>query len=84
MESDFQQIKSLGLNHVRLPVGFWSIVGNSSEPYPVGAYPYVKKAVDWAKKYGLRVIIDIHGAPGSQNGYDKYDSSIGSDSSRLK
>jgi glucan 1,3-beta-glucosidase len=59
------------LNHVRLPVGYWSIVGNSTEYYPVGAYPYVQKAADWAKKYGLKLIIDIHGAPGSQNGFDK-------------
>ena len=24
----------------------------------------------WAARYGLKVIIDLHGAPGSQNGFD--------------
>ncbi|KAL9934915.1 hypothetical protein V8E36_005991 [Tilletia maclaganii] len=24
----------------------------------------------WAQKYGLKVLIDLHGAPGSQNGFD--------------
>ena len=27
-------------------------------------------AVDWAGHYGLKVIVDLHGAPGSQNGFD--------------
>ena len=27
-------------------------------------------AVDWAARYGLKVIVDLHGAPGSQNGFD--------------
>jgi glucan 1,3-beta-glucosidase len=26
--------------------------------------------LNWAKKYGLHTIVDLHGAPGSQNGYD--------------
>jgi len=26
--------------------------------------------VEWAGAYGLKVIIDLHGAPGSQNGFD--------------
>ena len=27
-------------------------------------------AIGWAKQTGLKVLIDLHGAPGSQNGYD--------------
>lgn len=69
-EADFATIASYGLNHVRLPVGYWAIDG-SEGVYPQGQYPYVEKAVKWAKKYGLKVILDIHGAPGSQNGFDK-------------
>jgi glucan 1,3-beta-glucosidase len=40
------------------------------EPYIQGQLPYLDKAVDWAGRYGLKVIIDLHGAPGSQNGFD--------------
>jgi len=32
--------------------------------------PYLTKAVNWAQAHGLKVIIDLHGVPGSQNGYD--------------
>jgi hypothetical protein len=31
---------------------------------------YLLKAVGWAAKYNLKVIVDLHGAPGSQNGYE--------------
>jgi glucan 1,3-beta-glucosidase len=66
-ELDFKWIADRGLNAVRLPVGYW-ILGNS-KPY-VGGIEYVDKALDWAEQYGIKVIIDLHGAPGSQNGKD--------------
>jgi aryl-phospho-beta-D-glucosidase BglC (GH1 family) len=31
---------------------------------------YLKRLVRWADLLGLRVILDLHGAPGSQNGMD--------------
>lgn len=69
-EDDFSTISSYGLNHVRIPIGYWALDTSKGEPYTQGQYPYLFKAVEWAKKYGLKVIIDIHGAPGSQNGFD--------------
>jgi len=33
-------------------------------------YPYLIRAVQWAGELGLSVVIDLHGAPGSQNGQD--------------
>lgn len=39
-------------------------------PYIPGAWPYLIQALSWAQKHGIRVILDLHGAPGSQNGYD--------------
>jgi len=32
--------------------------------------PYLQKAIQWATDAGLKVIVDLHGAPGSQNGFD--------------
>ena len=31
-------------------------------------WQYILKALGWARKYGLRVKIDLHTIPGSQNG----------------
>lgn len=39
-------------------------------PYVSGAAPYIDTAISWARATGLKVWIDLHGAPGSQNGYD--------------
>ncbi len=35
-----------------------------------GAWTYFLRALTWAKKYNINVIVDLHCAPGSQNGYD--------------
>lgn len=70
-EDDFRQIASLGLNHVRIPIGYWAFETSAGEPYVrADQLDYLRKGVGWAAKYGLRVFIDLHGAPGSQNGFD--------------
>ena len=56
---------------VSLPAPLGSYHGAApGEPYIQGQLPYLDKAVDWAGSYGLKVIIDLHGVPGSQNGFD--------------
>lgn len=66
-EKDFKQVADWGLNLVRLPVPFF--VFGDREPY-VGCIEYVDKAFDWAEKYGMQILLDLHTVPGSQNGYD--------------
>ncbi|KAJ6263047.1 glucan endo-1,6-beta-glucosidase [Drechslerella dactyloides] len=68
-ESDFQQMVAAGINTVRIPIGYWileDLVYKDSEHFPRGGYPYLLKTCDLAKKYGLYVILDLHGAPGAQ------------------
>jgi len=69
-ENDFIQIKNAGLNHVRIPIGYWAFNVRSGEPYISGQYLYLQKAIGWASNHGLKVLIDLHGLPGSQNGFD--------------
>lgn len=59
-----------GLNAVRIPFGYWAVDVNDYEPYVSGQYPYLIRAVNWASELGMSVLIDLHGAPGSQNGQD--------------
>lgn len=80
-EDDFAWIASHGLNAVRIPVGFW-IFGSASgypyhpkyngKPHPFvdGGIERLDRAFDWAEKYNLKVLIDLHCAPGCQNGFD--------------
>jgi len=69
-ESDFQQMAGAGLNHVRIPIGYWSVLPRNGDPYVQGAYERLGRALDWAQGAGLKVMIDLHGAPESQNGFD--------------
>ncbi len=66
-EADFRWIAEYGLDAVRIPVGYWTL--NEEKPY-FGAAKHLQNAFDWAAKYDLRVLLDLHGAQGSQNGND--------------
>lgn len=70
-EGDFDKIQSYGLNAVRIPIGYWAYKLMSTDKYYKGSQDrYLEKALGWAKDRNLKVWIDLHGAPGSQNGYD--------------
>ncbi|KAJ1994191.1 hypothetical protein H4R33_000359 [Dimargaris cristalligena] len=69
-EEDIRKLASYNINHLRIPVGHWALDIAADEPYVSGAFAYMVKAVGWAKRYNLKVIIDVHGQPGSQNGFD--------------
>lgn len=58
---DFEDIKSAGLNAVRIPIGYWAVDLLDYEPYVSGQYPYLIRAVQWAGELGLQVLIDLHG-----------------------
>lgn len=68
-EADVWKIASWGINALRLPIGFWAY-DNAGTPYVKGADAYLEKAIGWARKAGLKVLVDLHGAPGGQNGFD--------------
>lgn len=69
-ENDIKKISKLGLNFVRIPIGYWAFVLKDDDPYVQGQTKYLDRALGWAKKYNLKVWIDLHGAAGSQNGFD--------------
>lgn len=64
---DFKVIASHGMNMVRIPVPYF-IFGDV--PPFIGCIEYLDHAFDWAEKYGLRILVDLHTVPDSQNGYD--------------
>jgi hypothetical protein len=64
---------SSGINTVRLPIGYWSLgpvymAGTPFEPVSsvyTNSWPRVVRAVNWAAKYGLGVLVDLHGGESS-------------------
>lgn len=76
---DFDFLSRHGINTVRIPVGWWI----TQDPYPPspfvgGSLAALDLAFSWAQSYGLKCIIDLHAAPGSQNGMEHSASRDGS------
>ena len=66
-ERDFATIKGFGLNTVRIPIPYF--VFGDCPPF-IGCIEEVDKAFNWAEKYDLKILLDLHTVPGSQNGFD--------------
>lgn len=66
-ECDFQKIAQMGLNAVRIPVPFFLF--SDRAPY-IGCVEELDNAFDWAERCGIKILIDLHTVPGSQNGFD--------------
>lgn len=71
-EEDFRIIKEdLKLNAIRFPFYYLNILNEDltlkSED---AAFAYLDWFIAQAAKYELYIILDLHGAPGSQNGYE--------------
>jgi len=68
-KADFERIRDCGLNAVRLPFGYWVVMGAATgEPYFGPCLEFVDKALDWAEECGLQVVLDLHGCPGGESG----------------
>ncbi|GMP46075.1 hypothetical protein CsSME_00014367 [Camellia sinensis var. sinensis] len=79
VEDDFNFISSNGINAVRIPIGWWIACDPTPpQPYVGGSLQALDNAFIWAQKYGINVIIDLHAAPGSQNGNEHSSSRDGS------
>ncbi|KAF9453631.1 glycoside hydrolase family 5 protein [Macrolepiota fuliginosa MF-IS2] len=72
----FNYLASIGINTVRIPIGHFTlpaefVTGTPFEPYIEvykNAWPRLLRAISQAGEAGIGVLIDMHGAPGSQNG----------------
>ena len=71
-EEDFRIIKEdLGMNTIRLPFYYLNLLNEDlTRKSETEAFSYLDWFIGQAAKQGLYVILDLHGAPGSQNGYE--------------
>ena len=70
--SDFDIIKSFGMNTVRLPFDYELLMNSDEKPFRLkdDAWEWFDQAISMAKKREMYVILDMHGAPGRQSGMD--------------
>lgn len=69
-EADVAKLSSQGINALRIPIGYWAFDSQEGEPYVQGAADRLATAITWARSYGMKVMITLHGLQGSQNGFD--------------
>lgn len=71
-EVDFKNIKSMGLNTIRLNMSYRNFMKGEPGSLVMKENPF--KWIDWflemAQKYELKVILDMHTTPGGQSGYE--------------
>ncbi|MCB1630951.1 MAG: glycoside hydrolase family 5 protein [Pseudomonadales bacterium] len=76
---DFAWLAECGIDAVRIPLGHWifgppypwhAAYGANPHPFVEGGIEVLDRALDWAEEFGLRVMLDLHAAPGCQNGFD--------------
>ena len=71
-EEDFRIIKEeLGLNTIRLPFFYLDILREDLTVKPEAeAFAYLDWFIERAAERELYIVLDLHGAPGSQSGYE--------------
>ncbi|KAJ2647653.1 Glucan 1,3-beta-glucosidase 3 [Coemansia sp. RSA 1250] len=72
--ADFEKMASMGINSVRLPVGYWVLgrhftMGKYASYKGVydNALSHISRIISWAAEFDIGVLIDIHALPGGQN-----------------
>ncbi len=58
-EADFETIREWGLDHVRVPVDY-DLVEDADGNYKEEGFGYIRKAIEWSRKNGLNMILDLH------------------------
>jgi len=71
---DVKRLAEAGVTHFRVPLSFW-IRGfelSPTEPYlySPAAWKYFTRFARWCLEEGIEIWADLHGAPGSENGFD--------------
>ena len=63
--NDIKRIADWGMDHVRLPVDY-PLLEDDDRPgiYKESGFDYIETCLAWCQKEGVRVILDLHKAPG--------------------
>ena len=71
-ETDFKLIRDMGLNTIRLPMYYRNFMEGPDDALTMrtDAFEKLDYFLDLAKKYDLKVIVDMHGVVGGQSGFE--------------
>lgn len=58
-EDDFRIIREWGCDHVRVPVDY-KVFADEEMNFIESGFTYIQRAVDWTRKHGLNMVLDLH------------------------
>ena len=58
-EEDVKRVSEWGLDHVRIPIDY-ELVETPDGSYKEEGFAYIDNALEWTKKYGLNMVLDLH------------------------
>ncbi|MCF0137531.1 MAG: cellulase family glycosylhydrolase, partial [Oscillospiraceae bacterium] len=73
-EEDFRRISGWGFDHVRIPVDY-NLFQDGEGGFIEDGFGRVEKAIGYCRKYGLRMILDLHKTQGFS--FDKGEAEFG-------
>jgi len=73
-EEDIRFLKAAGFNTVRVPLHYALFIDpNDPSQYDGPGYRLLDRVIGWCRTAGLKVIVDLHAAPGGQTGVNHDD-----------
>ncbi len=69
-KEDVKRIADLGMNCLRIPFYYTMFLNEDFSLKSEEAFAHIDRIADWCEEYGVYIVLDLHGAPGSQNGYE--------------
>lgn len=70
-EEDLKWLKNKGITVVRIPIPWWLFPEQFPSEFPyVSPIHHIDRAMDMLDRLGMKAMLDLHTAPGSQNGFD--------------
>ena len=68
-ERDFELVAEMGMNLVRVPVWYQTLETDidGENAFVLEGWRRLDQVIEWARKYRLYIMLDLHGAPGGQS-----------------
>ena len=66
-QADIDKIAEWGFNHIRVPFHYKQFYDSTGTETPIG-YGIVDELISWCEPHNIYIILDMHCAPGAQNG----------------
>lgn len=65
-EADLDRLKSFGVSHVRIPIGWWLVDYDPADGFVDGGKHYLSRVLHWLQLRGMHALLDLHAVPCAQ------------------